>query len=94
MTENAGAKWTAAANFTGKLMQAVVYRGGTNVWAAGRGGMIVKRIEPLAAGSYAPAKLPPTLRTRPRLDAKPRRPAITLTDDGDIPAALPPKKDQ
>lgn len=94
ITDNGGANWSTTPSFTGKLLQAIVYRGGTNVWAVGRGGMILKRIEPLAAGSYAPAKLPPTLRTRPRLDAKPRKPAITLTDDGDIPAALPPKKDQ
>jgi len=59
------------------------------MWVAGRGGTILKRVEPLSPATISAPKLPPILggiRSRP----KPRTPLITLTDDGDIPAAVKP----
>ena len=71
----------------------MVYRGGDDVWIAGRGGAILKRSEPLSPNKIVMPKLPPVLRAmagRPKL--KPRVPLITITDDGDIPMAAPPEK--
>jgi len=77
-------------------LQAVVYRGGTELWIAGRGGSILKRSLPLSTVRTAPGpKLPPILRlgnfkTKPKI----RTPLLTITDDGDIPPATEPKKEK
>ena len=93
VTEDAGRSWQIQPNITGKVLQAVVYRGGKNVWAAGRGGTILKRTEPLSPKPLSGPKTPPTLTgAAPRLRPKYRQPLVTITDDGDIPAAVPIKK--
>jgi hypothetical protein len=78
-------------NVTSKTLQAIVYLGGSNLWVAGRGGAILKRNEALATFKTSGAKIVPRL-----LQGGPKRrervPAVVITDDGDIPQAIPPKK--
>jgi hypothetical protein len=80
---------------TGNSLQAVVYRGGTDLWVGGRGGAILKRSETFSTIKTTGAKLPPLLRSgRSGPTLKKRIPLITVTDDGDIPpAGAPPKKE-
>ncbi|MEK7725253.1 MAG: hypothetical protein AAB336_12945, partial [Acidobacteriota bacterium] len=81
-------------NITSNSLQAVVYRGGTGLWVAGRGGAILKRSETLSTVKTYSPKLPPILRLNTGKPApKLKKPLITITDDGDIPTARPPKKD-
>ena len=63
------------------------------MWVGGRGGTILKRIAPLSPNSIGGAKIPPVLRPAIKTKPKPRTPLITVTDDGDIPIATPPKKE-
>jgi hypothetical protein len=64
----------------------IAYRGGTNVWVAGRGGAILRRIDPIATVSIPVTKLPPLLKGgSAKLDGEP-------ADPNDIPKAIPPKK--
>jgi hypothetical protein len=95
LTDDAGARWETQPTITGKVLQAVVFRGGRDLWVAGRGGTILRRTEPLEPVKTAGSpKLPPVLRSAvPRNKPKPRNPLITITDDGDIPAAVQPRKD-
>jgi hypothetical protein len=88
VTYDGGRTWEMQANITAKVLQAVAYRGDRKMWVAGRGGTIIRRVEPLAPGSVGSPSLPPILAggSRPR----PRVPLITITDDGDIPAAVKP----
>ena len=80
-------------NITTKVLQAIVFRGGDKVWVAGKGGSILKRLAPLAPVRIDTPRLPPVLRNAaPRSKLKPRIPTITITDDGDIPLATPPRK--
>jgi hypothetical protein len=95
VTEDGGATWHLQSNITGKVLQSIAYLGGTNLWVAGRGGTILKRIAPLSPNKITGPKLPPVLRSAigGRSKPKARTPMITITDDGDIPVAVPPKKD-
>ena len=97
LTVDGGRTWQIQPNITGKALHAVVYRGSRAVWVARRGGTILKRVAPFAPNGVVSPRLPPVLRSpftgdRPRL--KPRTPLITIPDDGDIPSAVKPKKDQ
>jgi hypothetical protein len=75
-------------------LQAVVYRGGTELWVAGRGGAILKRSETLSTiKTTSTPKAPPILRGSSRPKPKLKTPILTITDDGDIPLAVPPKKE-
>ena len=67
----------------------------TDVWDGGRGGTILKRTLPFAPYRIVNAKIAPVLRSAVGSPSKPkpRTPLITITDDGDIPKASPPKKD-
>ena len=94
VTEDGGRTWLNQPNITGKVLQTIAFQGGTDLWVGGRGGTILKRIAPLAPNSLGGPKVPPTLRPAIKTKPKPRRPLITVTDDGDIPIATPPKKDQ
>ena len=91
ITEDAGKTWELQSNITGKALQAIVYRGGSEIWIAGRGGSILKRLEPFSPHKISGgSKLPPVLRSAAgRSSRKPRIPLITITDDGDIPKATP-----
>ncbi|HKX84549.1 MAG TPA: hypothetical protein VJL58_10055, partial [Pyrinomonadaceae bacterium] len=66
-----------------------------NLWVGGRGGTILKRIAPLSPSNITGPKLPPVLKSAigSRAKPRPRTPMITITDDGDIPVAVPPKKE-
>jgi photosystem II stability/assembly factor-like uncharacterized protein len=93
ITGDGGKTWEIQPNITGKVLQAVIYRGGSDVWVAGRGGAILKRSEPVAPFKVAVNdSSPPVLRSATGR-RKPRTPLITITDDGDIPVATPPAKD-
>jgi photosystem II stability/assembly factor-like uncharacterized protein len=96
LTFDGGRTWFVQQNLTGKQLNAVDYRGSRAVWVAGRGGTILKRVEPFSPTGITSPRLPPVLRSpfggdRPKL--KPRTPLITIPDDGDIPSAVKPKKD-
>ena len=95
LTGDGGKSWEMQPNITGKVLQAIVNRGGREVWVAGRGGTILKRTEPLAPGKISGPKIAPVLRfaVGSRAKPKPRTPMISVTDDGDIPVATPPKKE-
>ena len=66
-------------------MFGIAYRGGTNVWIAGRGGAILRRVDPIATVSLPVTKLPPLLRGAPK-------PEGAVIDVDDSPKAKPPKK--
>jgi photosystem II stability/assembly factor-like uncharacterized protein len=89
ISTDSGDTWQIQPNITGKLLQSVAYRGGRNLWVAGRGGTILRRTDPLSPKTISlPANIPilrPSTRTRPTR----RVPLITITDDGDIPPARP-----
>jgi hypothetical protein len=61
------------------------------VWVAGRGGAILRRVDPIATVSLPVSHLPPLLK-----GGAARIPDASAEgfDDGDIPRALPPKKPQ
>ena len=65
------------------------------LWIAGRGGSILKRSEPLSTLELTSPKIAPILRmgNNSRNKPKTRQPLLTITDDGDIPLATPPKKE-
>jgi hypothetical protein len=91
VTGDGGETWEIQPNITAKLLQAIAYRGDRKIWVGGRGGAIIKRIEPLSPSGVKTPSMPPILgigRSRP----KARTPLITITDDGDIPAAVKPEK--
>ncbi|HXM36597.1 MAG TPA: hypothetical protein VN920_15490, partial [Pyrinomonadaceae bacterium] len=67
------------------------YRGGMNIWVAGRGGAILKRNQPIAHVRVPAPKLPPMLRGGPP-KLQPATGQNIVADDGDIPLALPPSK--
>jgi hypothetical protein len=61
------------------------YRGGTNIWVAGRGGAILRRVDPIATVSIPVSKLPVLRGSPPKLGG-------VVIDADDIPKAQPPKK--
>jgi hypothetical protein len=78
---------------TSKVLQAVVYRGGNRLWVAGRGGTMLKRTEPLSPRAISLPFTKPVLKSSTRrATPKPRTPLVMVTDDGDIPLAVPQKK--
>ncbi|NOT46145.1 MAG: hypothetical protein HOP17_00145, partial [Acidobacteria bacterium] len=92
ITNDGGKTWQIQPNVTGKALQTLAFRGGSDVWVGGRGGAILKRSQPLtpfrfAVGGGGPPVLRPASGIR-----KPRIPTLTIPDDGDIPAASPPVK--
>ena len=94
ITEDGGKTWQVQPNITGKVLQTIAFQGGTNMWVGGRGGTILKRIAPLSPNNIGGPKIAPVLRPAVKSRPKPRTPLVTVTDDGDIPIATPPKKDQ
>jgi hypothetical protein len=85
-SKDAGETWEVQPTITSSALFSVAYRGGTNIWVAGRGGAILRRTDPIATVSLPVTKLPPLLRgTKPQL-------SNSDVDDGDIPKAVPPKK--
>jgi hypothetical protein len=76
--------------YTSVSLFAVAYHGGTDIWVAGRGGAILKRTDGLATVSIPRPKLPPIMRTKPKLQNSPE--SLVLPDDGDIPRAVPNDK--
>jgi photosystem II stability/assembly factor-like uncharacterized protein len=93
VTEDAGKTWAAQPGVTSKVLQAIVYRGGNRLWVAGRGGTLLKRTEPLNPRVIAQPFTKPVLKSAtPRARPKSRTPLVTVTDDGDIPLAVPQKK--
>ena len=71
-------------------MFGVAYRGGSNLWIAGRGGAILRRIDSIATVSIPVPKLPPAL--RPGGPPKIQSQSQVVVDDGDIPRAVPNDK--
>jgi len=63
----------------------LAYRGGSNVWVAGRGGAILRRVEPIATVTIPVSKLAPVLRGGSQKVEQ-------VVDDTDIPKATPPNK--
>ncbi|MEO7658887.1 MAG: YCF48-related protein, partial [Pyrinomonadaceae bacterium] len=90
ITEDGGKTWAIQPSITSKVLQAIVYRGGNRVWVAGRGGTMLKRTESLSPRTLTVPKNPPVLKSAPpRAKPKARTPLVTITDDGDIPTAVP-----
>ena len=92
VTDDGGVTWKSQSGITGKVLLSIAYRGGRNVWVAGRGGTIIKRTEELSPAPFVTPALPPVLRSIVK-PPSPRQPLITITDDGDIPPAVETKKD-
>jgi photosystem II stability/assembly factor-like uncharacterized protein len=84
-SSDAGGTWEIQPSITSTSLFSIAYRGGNNVWVAGRGGAILRRIEPVATVRIPVTKLPPMLKGGA---AKLEEPV----DTGDIPRAVPPKK--
>lgn len=92
-TEDGGKTWEIQPNITSSSLQAIAFLGGADLWIAGRGGAILKRSESLSTVKTASSpKIPPILRLGNRSKPKARQPLITITDDGDIPSATEPTK--
>lgn len=92
-TENGGETWEVQPNITTNALQAIEFRGGISLWVAGRGGTILKRSQRLSTLQFSRPSIPPLLRpgsTKTRL--RPRNPVLRIADDGDIPRATKPKK--
>jgi hypothetical protein len=85
---NAGATWQMPPTITSSPLFSVAYRGGHNIWVAGRGGAILRRTDPIATVSIPSPRLPPLLRGGPPKLQNAQNPI----DDGDIPRAVPPDK--
>ena len=84
-SEDGGQTWELQPTITSASLFSIAYRGGTNVWVAGRGGAILRRVDPIATVSIPVTKLPPILRGgSAKLD--------DAVDIEDIPKAVPPKK--
>jgi hypothetical protein len=84
-SRDAGQTWEVQPSITSTSLFSIAYRGGTNIWVAGRGGAILRRVDPIATVSIPVTKLPPVLRGGPaKLEE--------VVDPGDIPPAIKPKK--
>jgi len=93
LTQDGGKTWKIQPNVTSNSLQAIAFLGGTDLWIAGRGGAILKRNQPLSPMDFQSPKIAPVLRlgtSKPKLRS--RTPLVTITDDGDIPTAIEPKK--
>jgi hypothetical protein len=88
-SRDGGLTWETQPSITSSPLFAVAYRGGANVWVAGRGGAILRRTEALATVKIPSPKLPPGLRSAPKLKGQENSQQLML-DDGDIPKAVPP----
>ena len=87
-SKDAGQTWEVQPTITSTSLFAIAYRGGTNIWVAGRGGAILRRVDPIATVSLPVGKLPPVLRGGPpKLDG-----GEAAVDLEDIPKAVRPKK--
>jgi hypothetical protein len=85
---DAGLTWELEPTITSTPLFAVAYRGGSNLWVAGRGGAILRRTDDIATVKIPTPRLPPALRRGP---PKMENSQLVI-DDGDIPRALPPQK--
>ncbi|HYG79613.1 MAG TPA: YCF48-related protein, partial [Pyrinomonadaceae bacterium] len=88
-TKDGGLTWELQPTITSAALFGVAYLGGSDAWVAGRGGAILRR-----ASDVATVKIPRTKTTTPALKIKPKlqEPPPLVVDDGDIPLAVPPKK--
>ena len=93
MTGDGGKSWEIQPGINGKVLQALAYRGSANIWIAGRGGMIIKRTEQLTPVKFAVTRSYRQCCGRPTGKRRPRTPLVALPDDGDIPMATPPEKE-
>jgi hypothetical protein len=84
-SRDAGMTWEIQPSITSASLFSIAYRGGNNIWVAGRGGAILRRVEPVATVSIPVTKIAPSLRGGPPKLEEP-------VDDTDIPRARPPKK--
>jgi hypothetical protein len=89
-SQDAGTTWQMQPTITSSPLYSVAYRGGYNIWVAGRGGAILRRTDPVATVSIPTPRLPPGLRPGPPR-MQPQNAQLPL-DDGDIPRAIPPDK--
>jgi hypothetical protein len=84
-SDDGGQTWEIQPTITSSSLFSIAYRGGTNVWVAGRGGAILRRVDPIATVTIPVTKIPPMLRGSAKLEDEP-------IDPNDIPKAVPPKK--
>ena len=87
-SKDSGETWQVQPTITSSPLYSLAYRGGTNIWVAGRGGAILRRTEPVATVRIPTPKLPPMLRGTPK--AQLQNQDGQVLDDGDIPRAVPP----
>jgi hypothetical protein len=87
-SKDGGQSWELQESITSASLFSIAYRGGNNIWVAGRGGAILRRVDPIATVSLPVSRLPPMLKGATKI----RMPLNEGFDDGDIPRALPPKK--
>ena len=90
VTSDGGRTWQSQLGVTNKLLQAVVFRGGKNLWVGGSGGAILKRTENLSPSGLQSPRVPPILRDGTRTRPVLRQPLVPVTDDGDIEPARRP----
>src|SRR6185436_19491350 len=84
-SKDAGATWQVQPTVTSAPLYSVAFRGGYNLWVAGRGGAILRRTDPVATVSIPRPGLPPSMR-----GGSAKNQAQSPPDDGDIPRAVPP----
>jgi photosystem II stability/assembly factor-like uncharacterized protein len=88
-TKDGGESWELQPTITTASLFSVAYHGGDDAWVAGRGGAILRRHGDVATVKIPKPRLPPALKGPPKLTNVETR---IVTDDGDIPKALPKTK--
>ncbi|MCV4783058.1 YCF48-related protein, partial [Escherichia coli] len=95
VTNDGGNTWRQQPVNTTRLIQSIVYRGGSSLWIAGRGGAILKRLSPLSPLRIKTPLVPPILKAaEPKRRLQPRIPSLAVpAAESDLPTAIPQKKD-
>ncbi|HXF43610.1 MAG TPA: hypothetical protein VNK26_07705, partial [Pyrinomonadaceae bacterium] len=90
VSSDGGDTWLKQPNDTQRLLTAISFRGGSNLWIAGRGGAILKRTRPLSPIRISSPSLPPVLRdATPRKKLAPRLPKNTQNEEEARPVIRP-----
>src|SRR4029078_66482 len=61
-SKDAGQTWELQESITSSSLFSIAYRGVNNIWVAGRGGAILRRVDPIATVSLPVSRIPPLLK--------------------------------
>jgi hypothetical protein len=90
-TKDGGENWEPQSSITSVSLFGAAYRGGSDLWVAGRGGTILKRTDSVATVKIPRPRIPPALRGGPpKLQTRDQTEAFAPVLEDDIPRATPP----